>query len=133
MTASPSVPPTRPRIVTAAFWCWVVAALMLIAGGMLTATAGLRGLPVAFRGLGALVAVVGLALAFLAGRCRAGDARYRRAGLTLSLVTVVLVALIALLGVIHVLALLALLPLIAGIVCITRPPAEQWFTEQAAP
>ncbi|MDT5362582.1 MAG: hypothetical protein QOC69_4344, partial [Mycobacterium sp.] len=31
MTASQQ----RPRVVTAAFWCWVVASLLLIAGGMM--------------------------------------------------------------------------------------------------
>jgi hypothetical protein len=130
MTASPS---DRPRSVIAAFWCWVVAALLLIVGGLLTATAGLPGMPVIFRGTGALVAVVGLGIAFLAGKSRAHDLRYRRAALALALATVVLVALLALVGIISVLALIALLPLIAGVVCITRPSADTWFAAAQEP
>ena len=62
-------------------------------------------------------------MAFLAGRTRSGDARFRRAALALSLTIVVLVALLAVFGVVHVLTLLAVIPLIAGTVLITRPAA----------
>ena len=45
MSASSPAPLSRPRIVNAAFWCWLAAAILLIAGGLLTATVNLAGLP----------------------------------------------------------------------------------------
>ena len=71
-----------------------------------------------------ITALAGAAMAFLAGRTRSGDARFRRAALALSLTIVVLVALLAVFGVVHVLTLLAVIPLIAGTVLITRPAAS---------
>ena len=121
-----SAPSPRPRAVNAAFWCWVVAALMLIVGGLITASAGIPGL---FRGTGVLTAVAGAGIAFLAGRSRVGDARFRRAALALSLAVVVLVALLSILGVVHILTLIAVLPLIAAIALITRPAAAAFYQE----
>jgi peptidoglycan/LPS O-acetylase OafA/YrhL len=132
MSALSPAPESRPRVVNVAFWAWLVAALLLVAGGLLTATVNLPGLPPVFRGAGVLTAVVGIAVAFLAGRARSGDQPFRRAVLALSLTTVVLVALAAVLGVVHVLTLVALFPLIAGVVCITRPAAQEWFDAQDA-
>jgi hypothetical protein len=122
-----SAPSTRPRAVTAAFWCWVVGALLLIVGGMVTASVGL---PPVFRGAGVLIAVAGAGMAFLAGRTRAGDARFRRAALALSLTLIILVALVAAVGVVHILTLIAVIPLIAGAVLITRPAAAAHYQEK---
>jgi hypothetical protein len=109
--------------VTAAFWCWVVAAVLLIVGGLITAS--VSALPVVYRGGGVVTVLAGVGMAFLAGRTRSGDTRYRRAGIALSLVIVVLVAIVAVLGgAVHVLTLLGVLPLIAGTVLITRPLAS---------
>lgn len=110
--------PHRPRTVTAAFWCWVVAAVLLIVGGLLAATAPLPGI---YRGAGVLTAVAGVGLAFLAGRARTDDTRFRRAAVVLSLTLVVLVGLTAAFGIVHILSLLAVLPLVAGAALITRP------------
>jgi hypothetical protein len=121
-----SAPSPRPRAVTAAFWCWVAAALLLIVGGMITATVSL---PPIFRGAGVLTALAGAGIAFLAGRARAGDTRFRRAALALALAIVVLVALIAVLGVVHILTLIAVIPLIAGLALITRPSAAAYYQE----
>jgi hypothetical protein len=110
----------RPRVVTAAFWCWLVAAILLIVGGLLAASVEL---PPVFRGGGVVTALAGAGMAFLAGRSRNGDARFRRAAVALALTIVVLVALLAVFGVVHVLALLGVFPLIAGVVLITRPAA----------
>jgi hypothetical protein len=86
--------------------------------------ASVSGLPMVYRGGGVLTALAGAGMAFLAGRSRSGDTRYRRAGIALSLAIVVLVAIASVVGAaIHVLTLLALLPLIAGTVLITRPAA----------
>jgi peptidoglycan/LPS O-acetylase OafA/YrhL len=118
-----TAPQSRPRVVTAAFWCWVAAALMLMVGGMIAAS--VSALPMVYRGGGIITALAGAGMAFLAGRSRSGDTRYRRAAIALSLVIVVLVAIAAVLGgAVHVLTLLAVLPLIAGTVLMTRPAAS---------
>src|SRR5215471_11945601 len=103
-----TAPQSRPRAVTAAFWCWVVASIILIVA---TVTA----LPAVYRGGGVITALGGAGMAFLAGRSRSEDTRYRRAAIALSLVIIVLVAIVAVLrGAVHVLTLLAVLPVIAG-------------------
>ena len=116
-----TAPQSRPRVVTAAFWCWLVASILLIVGGLLAASVGL---PTVFRGAGVITAFAGAGLAFLAGRSRTGDTRFRRAALALALTIVVLVALCAVFGVVHVLTLLAVIPLIAGTVLMARPAAS---------
>jgi hypothetical protein len=116
-----TAPQSRPRVVTTAFWCWVVASILLIVGGLIAASVALPGI---YRGAGVITALAGAGMAFLAGRTRSGDTRYRRAAVALSLAIVVLVALFAVFGVVHVLTLLAVIPLIAGTVLITRPAAS---------
>jgi hypothetical protein len=121
-----TAPQSRPRVVTAAFWCWVVASLLLIVGGLIAAS--VSALPMVYRGVGVITVLAGAGMAFLAGRARSGDTRFRRAAVALSLAIVVLVAILAVIGVVHMLTLLAVLPLIAGTVLITRPaasPSEQ--------
>jgi hypothetical protein len=125
-----TAPQSRPRAVTAAFWCWVVASLLLIVGGLIAAS--VSALPTVYRGGGVITALAGAAMAFLAGRTRSGDTRYRRAAIALSLTIVVFVAIVSVLGgAVHVLTLIAVLPLIAGTVLITRPAASS--SEQESP
>ena len=121
-----SAPLQRPRAVNAAFWCWVVAALLLIVGGLIAASVDL---PAVFRGAGVRTALAGAGLAFLAGRSRAGDVRFRRAALALSLAIVVLVALVSAVGVVHILTLISVIPLMAAIVLIIRPAAAAFYEE----
>ena len=122
-----TAPQPRPRVVTAAFWCWVVAAVLLTALGMLQLT--VNG-PVFLRSVGALLAVVGLAQGFLIGRARKGDVRFRRAATALAMTTVVLLAVILVLfragipGLIAIAAIIGLL--IAGTALITRPAVASW-------
>jgi hypothetical protein len=123
-----TAPQPRPRVVTAAFWCWVVASLLLIVGGLLAASVSL---PAVFRGAGVITALAGAGMAFLAGRSRYGDTRFRRAAVALSLTIIVLVALVAVFGVVHVLTLLAVIPLIAGTVLMTRPAAASWAEQES--
>lgn len=123
-----TAPQSRPRVVTAAFWCWVLASLLLIAGGMIAASVAL---PAVYRGAGVITAIGGAGMAYLAGRSRRRDTRSRRAALTLSLTIIVLVALFAVFGVVHVLTLLAVLPLIAGTVLMTRPAALSWPDQES--
>jgi len=123
-----TAPQPRPRVVTAAFWCWVVASMLLIVGGMLAASVAL---PAVYRGAGVVTALAGVGMAFLAGRSRRGDIRFRRAAVALSLTIVVLVALVAVFGVVHMLTLLAVIPLIAGTVLMTRPAAASSFDQES--
>ncbi|KUI13065.1 hypothetical protein AU193_04850 [Mycobacterium sp. GA-1285] len=116
-----TAPAPRTRVVTAAFWCWVGAAVMLMLGGLIAASVNL---PALFRGAGILTVVAGAAMAFLAGRSRTGDVRFRRAGVALALTIVVFVALLAMGGVVHLVTLFAVLPLIAGAVLITRSSGD---------
>jgi hypothetical protein len=116
-----TAPPSRPRVVTAAFWCWVVASVLLIVGGLIVASASL---PPLSRGSGVITGLAGGGMAFLAGKSRTGDARYRRAAIALSLAIVVLMPLVVMFGVMHLLTLLAVLLLIAGAVLMTRPGAS---------
>jgi hypothetical protein len=124
-----TAPQPRPRVVTAAFWCWVVGSILLIVGGLLAAS--FATLPTVYRGGGVITALAGVGMAYLAGRSRRGDTRYSRAAVALSLTIVVLVALAAVLGgAVHMLTLLALLPLIAGTVLMTRPAAAAWADQE---
>lgn len=116
-----TAPQPRPRAVTAAFWCWVVASILLIVGGLIPAVLAVPGL---YRSAGVIVALAGFGMAFLAGRSRTGDTRFRRAAVALSLTTVVFVAVLGVLSIPSVLTLLAVIPLIAGTVLITRPAAS---------
>ena len=131
MSASSPVPSSRPRVVNVAFWCWLAAALLLVVGGLLTATVNVPGLPGVFRAAGVLSALVGLALAFLAGKTRSGDDRFRRSATALSVATVLVIGANAVFGVVHILTLLGLLPLIVAMGCITRPAAADWFSKGA--
>ena len=116
-----TAPPPRPRVVTAAFWCWVVAAVMLMVGGLIAVSVDL---PTPYRAAGVMTVLAGGAMAFLAGRVRTGaDVRFRRAAVALALAIVVLVALVSAFGVVHIVTLLAVFPLLAGAVLNTRPGA----------
>jgi peptidoglycan/LPS O-acetylase OafA/YrhL len=116
-----TAPQSRPRVVTAAFWCWVAASFLLVLGGLIAASLDVA---VIFRGAGVIFALAGGALAFLSGRSRDGDTRFRRAALALSLAVVVLVALAALFQLANGITLLAVFPLVAATVLITRPSAS---------
>ena len=116
-----TAPQSRPRVVTAAFWCWIAASFLLVLGGLIAASLNV---PVVFRGAGVIFALAGAALAFLAGRSRSGDTRFRRAALALALALVVLIALAALFQLTNGITLLAVFPLVAGTVLITRPGAS---------
>ena len=133
MTASDS----RPAAVTTAFWLLVLGAVLLMAGGLMSATLGFdtlrRSAPQTvtdetvrnylrlYRGAGVLLALAGAALAAFAARARDGDTRFRRSATGLSLAIVVLVSLAAGFGLrIHILALFSLLPIIAGTLTLNR-------------
>jgi hypothetical protein len=116
-----TAPSSRPRVVTAGFWCWVAASFLLVLGGVISASLHL---PLVYRGAGVISVLAGVGMAFLGGRARAGDTRFRRAAIALALSLVVLVAFASLLRMINLFTLLAVIPLIAGAVLMTRPAAS---------
>ena len=126
-----SAPLQRPRLVSAAFWCWLAAATLLAALGLLVAL-NQADLPAFFRGAGALFAVGGLALGFLAGRTRTGHAGFRRAAVGLALALVVVLALFILIGG-GVLWVLPMILTLAGAMLIMRPSAQDWFPSEGQP
>ncbi|MGZ5362926.1 MAG: hypothetical protein ACXWZR_01990 [Mycobacterium sp.] len=123
-----TAPQSRPRVVSAGFWCWAAAAVLLVAFGLLLAFSP-DSLPTLFRGMGALFAASGLGLGFLAGRARLGDERFRRAALALALAIVVVLALFALYSRGPVWLVLMILTMV-GAVLMMRPPALEWFADE---
>ncbi len=124
MTAAHS----RPRVVSAGFWCWAAAAVLLVAFGLLLAFSP-DGLPTLFRGMGVLFAASGFGLGFLAGRARHGDVRFRRAAIALSLAIVIILALFAVYSRGPIWLLLMILTMV-GAVLMMRPPAQEWFEQR---
>jgi heme A synthase len=145
MTASQSVPPTRPRAVNIAFWVSIAGAVLLVAGGLLGIfrTFGefrttfvtsvtddqVRQILTMHRATGVVYVIVGLVLALLAGRTRKGDTRFRRALVALSVLVVVLLAaaMVFLRIVLELPAVLAVIPIAIGATLFTRPSAAAWF------
>ncbi|MGZ5377843.1 MAG: hypothetical protein ACXWD8_07440 [Mycobacterium sp.] len=123
-----TAPQSRPRVVSAGFWCWAAAAVLLVAFGLLLAFSP-DSLPTLFRGMGALFAASGLGLGFLAGRARLGDERFRRAALALALAIVVVLALFALYSRGPIWLVLMILTMV-GAVLMMRPPALEWFADE---
>jgi peptidoglycan/LPS O-acetylase OafA/YrhL len=76
-----------------------------------------------------LFAASGLGLGFLAGRARLGDARFRRAGIALSLAIVVILAIFALYSRGPIWLLMMILTMV-GAVLMMRPPAQEWFERE---
>lgn len=121
----PSSSSSRPLVATIGFCCWLVAAVLLIVGGLIAASVELPGLNSAtFRGVGVLTALAGIGMAFLAGRSRTGDPRFRRAAIALASATVVLVALTAGFGVVHILTLIGMILLIVGTILNVLPTSR---------
>ena len=132
----------RPSVVTTACWLLVVGAVLLIAGGLITATVSFDTLRKAqpptvtdesvghlltmSRGVGVLFALAGIALVWLAQRARQRDLRFRRAVIALALSIIVLVALASVYAG-HILALLSLLPIIVGTLLLSRPAVLDWY------
>ena len=144
MTTPLPTPPNRPVLVDVAFWCFLGGAVIMIVGGLMAATATfeaarssidptvsdeqVRTFLTVYRvsGLGSVVAAG--ALAFLAGRARRGDARFRLATLGLAFAAVVVVGLLAFgIGVAQPLVLLSLLPILVGAALLAVPAVRTWY------
>jgi hypothetical protein len=148
MTAPP--PSIRPRVVDGAFWCFMVAAVVIIVGGLMASTATFdvarAALPASMyddqvrsyltiyrsTGIGAVLAAG--ALAFLAGRARRGDARFRLATLGLAFAIVVVIGLLAIgVGVAQPVILLGLFPVLIGALLLVQPSARTWYAREDQP
>ncbi|CAN5561435.1 hypothetical protein BH09ACT8_BH09ACT8_42370 [soil metagenome] len=89
MTATPIA---RPRTVTIAFWLWLVSVVVMIFDGLVVLTFHYS-VPALFpRVSGGIIVVAGVALGYLAGKCRAGDRRFARAAVGLSMALVVFIS-----------------------------------------
>lgn len=147
MTAPLPEPPTRPRLVDAAFWCFIGGAVIMIVGGLMAsattfesaraaidptiADEQVRSFLTVYRvsGMGSVLAAA--ALAFLAGRARRGDARFRLATLGLSFATVVVIGLLAFaVGFVEPLIALALLPILVGAALFSVPAVRTWYESE---
>lgn len=123
---------SRPPTVTAAFWCWVVAAILIAALGLITASENTM---VFFRTAGVFLVIIGLVHGYLAGRARRGQQRFANAGVGLALASVVFLGGLimfgaGLVGVLMVAAIMALM--ITGSVLIRRESAAAWFERKGA-
>jgi general stress protein CsbA len=133
---------TRPSAVTTAYWLLVLGAVLLMAGGLITATLGFetvrRTQPASVtdesvnallwlnRGIGMLFMLSAVALGWLARRALRRDPRFRRAAVALALAIVLVVAIASVFGG-FVLAPLALVPIIVGTVLLSRPAVVEWY------
>jgi ABC-type Fe3+ transport system permease subunit len=140
-----TAPEYRPAVVTAAFWFLLAGAVLLLVGGLTTATVSfamlrqaapssysdetLRNSLTVYRGAGVVVVLAGAGLSWLAARARLRDVRARRATLVLALTIVALIAVAAVfhLAPVSIFALMSVLPIFVGIVLLTRPAAAEWF------
>jgi hypothetical protein len=134
-----------PRIVEVAFYCWLIAAVLLVAGGLMAAFTGQSALPDKFpgaslsadqirsfafvyRGAGLLWVASGLGSAYLAFRARRREDRFRRMAIWLSYAIVLMVVLLGFMfGILVPLTLFALIALVAGAVLAGRKSAVAWF------
>jgi hypothetical protein len=138
---------SRPGAVSGAVWCLVIGAVMLAAGGLITAAVSFDTLRLVapesvpdesirsslwlYRGVGTLFALAAAALASLTVRAGRRDARFRRATMALALALTVIVAIVAALIGIHILALLSLVPIVVGTLLLSRPAVVAWFAGAA--
>jgi hypothetical protein len=132
MPDSPVSDSSRPRTVTAAFWCWLVAAVLIAAFGMLIASVASA---LFFQVAGLILIIVGLAQGYLAGRARRGSKRFASAGVGLAMASVAFLAVllvfggIAVFGVLIVAVIMVLL--ITGSALSQRATSQQWYDSRA--
>lgn len=147
MTAPLPVPTDRPRLVDIAFWCFIAGAVIMIVGGLMAFSATydsarsaidttvsdeqVRSYLMIYRVSGMISVAAAAALAFLAGRARRGDTRFRLAAVGLAFAIVVVEGLLAVgLGVVQPLVLLSLVPILVGAILIVRPAARAWYESE---
>ena len=132
--------PIRPAVVTAAYWSWFAASAVLVLMGLawlfvdidtlrseqpgLQDPGGLRDL---LRMFGGIALAAGVFIAYVAGRVRKGEPRFRRALVAFSIMIVLYQA--ATFPLAGMFALLVIVPLAAACYLVYRPSASAWFAE----
>jgi hypothetical protein len=125
-----TAPHPRPRIINAAFWMFVAAAVLLVLSGLLIAITSAA--PYFYRGAGALFASAGFGIGYLAGRIRQGDRRFRRWAVLATIVLTLLLVLFAI-GTLGYIWVVAGVFLVTAAVLATRPAANEWFDTAESP
>lgn len=124
-------PHTRPKLVTWAYRCWLIAGGLLVALGVLGIIGGILTDGPTFGpvSIGVLVAVIGIAYILMSSKVYTGDARWRS---SLSALTLVVVAMLLFFSVgfspAFAFPLLAALIGVFGSMLSYRPDSEEWFT-----
>ena len=138
-----TAPPVRPRVVDVAFWCWMVAAVLLAVAGIASelvrydrvraiaaktiSDEQVHRFVLYYQYVGFLWVLVALTVGYLAYRTREGNKRFRRASVALSLSAIVLLLGWAFLASLPTPGLLASLALMASVVLVMLPTANEWF------
>jgi uncharacterized membrane protein HdeD (DUF308 family) len=123
---------SRPRSVTAAFWLWLVSAILLVAYGLFVVTVRIAGFPAFLRLSGIVLMIAGLALGYLAGRSRQGDSRFKRAAVALSMALVVFLSVLLAIRLFGVIVAPIVVCLIVAAGLVTRSAAATaWFAAGA--
>ena len=129
---------SAPRVVSVAYWLWVLSAAVMVLLGLLALTTSsdaideqlgsdAESLVGLLRGIGAVTLLFGLAIGFLAAPMRAGNIRIRNVVVALSTVYAVAAIVLAAIGVIApVLLVLPVLLVVAGVL-VCREGARGWF------
>lgn len=127
-----------PRVVSVAYWIWVLCGALMVLLGLLAVTTSAAGIEEhlgedtdAFlwllRGVGVGSLVFGLVIGFLAAPVRAGNQRLRTVEVALSAVFVLAAVALTAIGVIApVLLVIPLLLVVAGVL-VFREGARDWF------
>lgn len=141
MTQDGVVTESTPRLVSAAYWIWVLCAAAMVLLGLLaltTSSAALReqlgsdadSFVALLRGVGGATLVFGLAIGFLAAPVRAGNARGRAVEVVLSSVFALAAIALTVTGVLAPVFLVIPLLLVVAGVLVFREGAREWFRRE---
>ncbi|MGF7119873.1 hypothetical protein AB4Z09_03180 [Rhodococcus sp. TAF43] len=134
---------STPRVVSVAYWIWVLCAAAMVLFGLLALTTSadaIRGQLGAdadtfvwlLRGVGAASLIFGLVIGFLAAPVRAGNRGLRTAVVALSSVFALATIALSAVGVIAPLLLVIPLLLLLASVLVYREGAREWFRDERA-
>jgi len=134
---------STPRVVSVAYWIWVLCAAAMVLLGLLASTTSADAIrdqlgPDAdadafvwlLRGVGVTSLVFGLVIGFLAAPTRAGNVRPRNAVVALSAVFAVATIALSAVGLIAPLLLAIPLLLVVASVLVFREGAREWFRRE---
>lgn len=132
---------STPRVVSAAYWIWVLCAAVMVLLGLLAVTTSADAIRDEvgsdsgsfvwlLRGVGAATLVFGLVIGFLAAPVRAGNLRVRTVEVVLSSVFALATIALAAIGLIApVFLVIPLLLMVAGVL-VFREGAREWFRRE---